>query len=173
MRLIGGHPCGYGIAVHILDSKGRTGQFLIVGKVALAYPYFRRLVGTGVIQHHNSLSIIGESDFHRLLVDVIAERGAEFLDDILAAVGGGILVGAAAVLLTADGNIAGEVGVPVRIGFGAGSHQLTGGKNKATACIVNIIGGVQVEHCTGKVIAGFGVNLVYADFGLFAVIVEF
>ena len=31
MRLIGGYPCGYGIAVHILDSKGRTGQFLVVG----------------------------------------------------------------------------------------------------------------------------------------------
>ena len=59
MRLIGGHPCGYGIAVRILDSKGGAGQFLVVGKVTFAYPHFRWLVGTGVIQHHNSLSIIG------------------------------------------------------------------------------------------------------------------
>ena len=142
MRLIGGHPCGYGIAVHILDSKGGAGQFLIVGKVTFAYPHFRRLVGTGVIQRHNSLSIIGESDFHRLLVDVIAERGAEFLDDVITAVGGGILADAAAVLLAADGNIAIEVGGAVRIGFGAGGYQLTSCKNKAAVCIIDVIGGV-------------------------------
>ena len=104
MRLIGGHPCGYGIAVRILDCKGGAGQFLVVGKVTFAYPHFRRLVGTGVIQHHNSLSIIGESDFHRLLVDVIAERGAEFLDDVITAVGGGVLADAAAVILAANRN---------------------------------------------------------------------
>ena len=173
MRLIGGHPCGYGIAVRILDSKGGAGQFLIVGKVTFAYPHFRRLVGTGVIQHHNSLSIIGESDFHRLLVDVIAERGAEFLDDVITAVGGGVLADAAAVLLAADGNIAIEVGGAVRIGFGAGGYQLTGGKNKAAVRIVNVIGGVQVEHGTGKVFAAFQIGFVDADLCLFALVMEF
>ena len=173
MRLIGGHPCGYGIAVRILDSKGGAGQFLIVGKVTFAYPHFRRLVGTGVIQHHNSLSIIGESDFHRLLVDVIAERGAEFLDDVITAVGGGVLADATAVLLAADGNIAIEVGGAVRIGFGAGGYQLTSCKNKAAVHTVNIVGSVQVEYRTRKVFAGFAVNFVNTYFGLFTVIVKF
>ena len=117
MRLIGGHPCGYGIAVHILDSKGGAGQFLVVGKVALAYPYFRRLIGTSVIQHHDSLSVIGESNLHRLLVDIIAERGAEFLDDVITAVGGGVLADAAAVILAANRNIAVKIGVAVCAGF--------------------------------------------------------
>ena len=173
MRLIGGHPCGYGIAVHVLDSKGGAGQFLIVGKVTFAYPHFRRLVGTGVIQHHNSLSIIGESDFHRLLVDVIAERGAEFLDDVITAVGGGVLADAAAVILAANRNIAVKIGVAVCASFGAGGDQFARCKQQFAICAVNIISRVQVEHCTGKVIAGFGVNLVYADFGLFTVIVKF
>ena len=173
MRLIGGHPCGYGIAVHVLDSKGGAGQFLVVGKVTFAYPHFRRLVGTGVIQHHNSLSIIGESDFHRLLVDVIAERGAEFLDDVITAVGGGVLADAAAVLLAADGNIAIEVGGAVRIGFGAGGDKFARSKQQFAICAVNIISRVQVEYRTGKVFAGFAVNFVNTYFGLFAVIVEF
>ena len=173
MRLIGGHPCGYGIAVHVLDSKGGAGQFLIVGKVTFAYPHFRRLVGTGVIQHHNSLSIIGESDFHRLLVDVIAERGAEFLDDVITAVGGGVLADAAAVILAANGNIAVKIGVAVCAGFGAGGDQFARCKQQFAVNAVNIISRVQVEYCTGKVFAGFAVNLVNADFGFFAVIVEF
>ena len=91
---------------------------------------------------------------------------------LLAAVGGGVLVGATAVLFTADGNIAIEVGGAIRIGFGAGGYQLTGGKNKAAVCIVNVIGGVQVEHGTGKVFAAFQIGFVDADFGLFAVIVD-
>ena len=173
MRLIGGHPCGYGIAVRILDSKGRTGQFLVVGKVTLAYPYFRRLIGTSVIQHHNSLCVIGESNLHRLLVDIIAERGAEFLDDVITAVGGGVLADAAAVILAANRNITVKIGVAVCASFGAGGDKFARSKQQFAVHAVNIVGSVQVEHCTGKVIAGFGVNLVYADFGLFAVIVEF
>ena len=173
MRFIGGHPCGYDVAIHVLDSKCSAGQFFIVGKVTFAYPHFRRFVGTGVIQHHNSLSIIGESDFHRLLVDVIAERGAEFLDDVITAVGGGVLADAAAVILAANRNITVKIGVAVCASFGAGGDKFARSKQQFAVHAVNIVGSVQVEHCTGKVIAGFGVNLVYADFGLFAVIVEF
>ena len=173
MRLIGGHPCGYGIAVRILDSKCSAGQFFIVGKVALAYPHFRRLIGTSVIQHHNSLSVIGESNLHRLLVDIIAERGAEFLDDVITAVGGGVLADAAAVILAANGNIAVKIGVAVCAGFGAGGDQFARCKQQFAVNAVNIISRVQVEYRTGKVFAGFAVNLVNADFGFFAVIVEF
>ena len=173
MRLIGGHPCGYGIAVRILDSKGGAGQFLVVGKVTLAYPHFRRLIGTSVIQHHDSLSVIGESNLHRLLVDVIAERGAEFLDDVITAVGGGVLADAAAVILAANGNIAVKIGVAVCAGFGAGGDQFARCKQQFAVNAVNIISRVQVEYCTGKVFAGFAVNFVNTYFGLFAVIVEF
>ena len=173
MRLIGGHPCGYGIAVRILDSKGGAGQFLVVGKVTLAYPHFRRLIGTSVIQHHDSLSVIGKSNLHRLLVDIIAERGAEFLDDVITAVGGGVLADAAAVILAANGNIAVKIGVAVCAGFGAGGDQFARCKQQFAVNAVNIISRVQVEYCTGKVFAGFAVNLVNADFGFFAVIVEF
>ena len=173
MRLIGGHPCGYGIAVHILDSKGRTGQFLIVGKVTFAYPHFRRLIGTSVIQHHDSLSVIGESDLHRLLVDIIAERGAEFLDDVITAVGGGVLADAAAVILAANRNIAVKIGVAVCASFGAGGDQFARCKQQFSVHTVNIVGSVQVEYRTRKVFAGFAVNFVNADFGLFTVIVKF
>ena len=173
MRFIGGHPCGYDVAIHVLDSKCSAGQFLVVGKVALAYPYFRRFVGTGVIQHHNSLSVIGESNLHRLLVDIIAERGAEFLDDVITAVGGGVLADAAAVILAANRNITVKIGVAVCAGFGAGGDQFARCKQQFAVNAVNIISRVQVEYCTGKVFAGFAVNLVNADFGLFAVIVEF
>ena len=152
---VGGHPAFHNVAVHILNGQSGTGQFLVVGQIALAHPHFGRFVGAGTFQNLHSLAVVGKSNFHRLLVDIIAERGAEFLDDEFAAVGGGILVGAAAVLLTTDGNITIEVGVPVRIGFGAGGYQLTGCKNKATVRIVNIIGGVQVEHGTGEVFAAF------------------
>ena len=103
-------------------------------------------------------------------IAIVAQRGADFFDDIFAAVGGGILVGAAAVLLTADGNIAGKVGVPICIGFGAGGYQLTGCKNAVAIRIVNIIGGVQVEHRPCKIFAGFAVNLVHAHTGFFTVI---
>ena len=82
-------------------------------------------------------------------------------------------MGAAAVLLAADGNIAIEVGDAVRIGFGAGSYQLTGCKNKAAVCIVNVIGGVQVEHGTGKVFAAFQIGFVDANLCLFALVMEF
>ena len=173
MRLIGGHPCGYGIAVRILDCKGCAGQFIVVGKVTFAYPHFRRLVGTGVIQHHNSLSIIGESDFHRLLVDVIAERGAEFLDDVITAVGGGVLANAAAVILAANRNIAVKIGVAVCASFGAGGDQFARCKQQLSVHAVNIVGSVQVEYRTRKVFAGFAVNFVNTYFGLFTVIVKF
>ena len=173
MRLIGGHPCGYGIAVHVLDSKGSAGQFLVVGKVTFAYPHFRRLVGTGVIQHHDSLSVIGESNLHRLLVDVIAERGAEFLDDVITAVGGGVLADAAAVILAANRNIAVKIGVAVCASFGAGGDQFARCKQQFSVHTVNIVGSVQVEYRTRKVFAGFAVNFVNTYFGLFAVIVEF
>ena len=173
MRLIGGHPCGYGIAVHVLDSKGGAGQFLIVGKVTFAYPHFRRLVGTGVIQHHNSLSIIGESNLHRLLVDIIAERGAEFLDDVITAVGGGVLADAAAVILAANRNIAVKIGVAVCASFGAGGDQFARCKQQFSVHTVNIVGSVQVEYRTRKVFAGFAVNFVNTYFGLFTVIVKF
>ena len=170
---VGGHPRGHHIALCILNGQSGTGQFLVVGQIALAHPHFGRLVGAGAFQNLHSLPVVGKGDFQRLFVDIVTQRGANFLDDILAAVGGGILVGAAAILLAADGNIAIEVGDAVRIGFGAGSHQLTGGKNKAAVCIVNVIGGVQVEHGTGKVFAAFQIGFVDADFGLFALVMEF
>ena len=170
---VGRYPAFYNISVRVFNAQSGTGQFLIVGQIALAHPHFGGFVGAGAFQNLHSLPVIGKGDFYRVFVDIVTQRGADFLDDILAAVGGGILVGAAAVLLTADGNIAGKVGVPVRIGFGAGSHQLTGGKNKATVCIVNIIGGVQVEHGTCKVLAAFQIGFVDADLCLFALVMEF
>ena len=170
---VGGYPAFHNVAVHILNGQSGTGQFLVIGQIALAYPHFGGFVGTGAFQNTHSLPVVGKGDFHGFFVDIVAQRGTDFLDDILAAVGGGVLVGAAAVLFTADGNIAIEVGGAIRIGFGAGGYQLTGGKNKAAVCIVNVIGGVQVEHGTGKVFAAFQIGFVDADFGLFAVIVEF
>ena len=155
-----------------MNGQSGTGQFLIVGQIALAHPHFGRFVGAGALQNLHSLPIIGKGDFHRIFVDIVAQRGADFLGDVFAAVGGSVLVGAAAVLLAADGNIAIEVGGAVCIGFRAGGHQLTGGKNKAAVCIVNIIGGVQVKHGTGKIFAGFAVDLIHAHTGLFAVIIE-
>ena len=64
-------------------------------------------------------------------------------------------MGAAAVLLTTDGNIAIEVGSAVFIGFGAGGYQITGCKDKFAVRIVNVIGGVQVEHSTSEVLTAF------------------
>ena len=156
-----------------MNAQSGTGQFFVIGQIALAHPHFARLVGADALQNLHSLSIVGKGDFHGFFVDIVAQRGTDFLDDILAAVGGGVLVGAAAVLFTADGNIAIEVGGTIRIGFGAGGYQLTGGKNKAAVCIVNVIGGVQVEHGTGKVFAAFQIGFVDADFGLFALVMEF
>ena len=173
MGCVGGYPAFHNVAVHILNGQSGTGQFFVIGQIALAHPHFGRLVGAGALQNLHRLAVVGKGDFHRLFVDIVTQRGADFPDDILAAVGGGILVGAAAILLAADGNIAIEVGDAVRIGFGAGSYQLTGCKNKAAVCIVNVIGGVQVEHGTGKIFAAFQIGFVDADFGLFAVIVEF
>ena len=170
---VGGYPAFYNISVRVFNAQSGTGQFLVVGQIALAYPHFGRFVGAGAFQNLHSLAVVGKGDFHGLFVDIVTQRGADFLDDILAAVGGGILVGAAAVLFAADGNIAIEVGVPVRIGFGAGSHQLTGGKNKAAVRIVNIIGGVQVEHGTCKIFAAFQIGFVDADLCLFALVMEF
>ena len=170
---VGRYPAFYNISVSVFNGQSGTGQFLVVGQIALAHPHFGRFVGAGAFQNLHRLAVVGKGDFHGFFVDIIAQRGANFLDDVLAAVGGSVLVGAAAVLLTADGNIAGKVGVPVRIGFGAGSHQLTGGKNKATVCIVNIIGGVQVKHSTGEILAAFQVSFVDADLCLFALVMEF
>ena len=170
---VGGHPAFHNVAVSVFNGQSGTGQFLVIGQIALAYPHFGGFVGAGAFQNLHRLAVVGKGDFHRLFVDIVTQRGADFPDDILAAVGGGILVGAAAILLAADGNIAIEVGDAVRIGFGAGSHQLTGGKNKAAVCIVNVIGGVQVEHGTGKVFAAFQIGFVDADFGLFALVMEF
>ena len=170
---VGRYPAFYNISVSVFNGQSRTGQFLVVGQIALAYPHFGRFVGAGAFQNLHRLAVVGKGDFHQFFVDIVTQRGADFLNEILAAVGGGVLVGAAAVLFTADGNIAGKVGVPVRIGFGAGSHQLTGGKNKATVCIVNVIGGVQVEHGTGKVFAAFQIGFVDADLCLFALVIEF
>ena len=122
MGCVGGHPRGHHIALCILNGQSGTGQFLVIGQIALAYPHFGGFVGAGAFQNLHRLAVVGKGDFHRLFVDIVTQRGADFLDDILAAVGGGILVGAAAVLFAADGNIAGKVGVPVRIGFGAGGY---------------------------------------------------
>ena len=170
---VGRYPRGHHIAICILNGQSGPGQFPVVGQIALAHPHFGGFVGAGALQNLHSLPVVGKDDFHGFFVDIVTQRGADFPDEILAAVGGGILVGAAAVLLTADGNITGKVGVPICIGFGAGGYQLTGCKNKAAVCIVNVIGGVQVEHGTGKVFAAFQIGFVDADFGLFAVIVEF
>ena len=170
---VGRYPAFYNISVRVFNAQSGTGQFLIVGQIALAHPHFCRLVGAGAFQDLHSLAVVGKSNFHRLFVDIVAQRGADFLDEIFAAVGGIVLVGAAAVIFAADGNIAIEVGGSVSIGFGAGSHQLTGGKNAVAICIVNIIGGIQVEHGTCKVFATFQVGFVDADLCLFALVMEF
>ena len=170
---VGGHPAFHNVAVSVFNGQSGTGQFLVVGQIALAHPHFGGFVGAGAFQNLHSLPVAGKGDFHGFFIDIVAQRGADFFGDVVAAVGGGILVGAAAVLLAADGNIAIEVGGAIRIGFGAGGYQLTGGKNKAAVCIVNVIGGVQVEHGTGKVFAAFQIGFVDADFGLFALIMEF
>ena len=170
---VGGHPRSHHIAICIFNGQGSTGQFLVVGQIALAHPHFGGFVGAGALQNLHSLPVVGKGDFHRFFIDIVAQRGADFFDDILAAVGGGILVGAAAILFAADGNIAIEVGGAVRIGFGAGGYQLTGCKNKAAVRIINVIGGVQVEHGTCKVFAAFQISFVDADFCLFALVMEF
>ena len=170
---VGRYPRGHHIAICIFDAQSGTGQFLVVGQIALAYPHFGGFVGAGAFQNLHSLPVVGKGDFHGLFVDIVAQRGADFLDDILAAVGGCILVGAAAVLFAADGNIAIEVGGAVSIGFGAGGYQLTGCKNKAAVRIVDVIGGVQVKHGTGEVFAAFQVGFVDADLCLFALVMEF
>ena len=156
-----------------MNAQSGTGQFLVIGQIALAHPHFGGFVGAGAFQNLHSLPVIGKGDFHRLFVDIVAQRGANFFGNVFATVGGGVLVGAAAVLFTADGNIAGKVGVPICIGFGAGGYQLTGCKNKAAVCIVNIIGGVQVKHSTGEILAAFQVGFVDADFCPFALVMEF
>ena len=173
MGFVGGHPCGYDAAVHVLDNKGRAGKFLVIGEVTFADKHFCGLVGAGVVQHHQRFAVIGESDLHRLLVDIVAERGADFLDDVISAVGGGVLVGTTTVVFTANGNITVKIGVPICIAFGAGGYQVARYKQQFTVCAVNIIGSVEIEHCTGKVFAGFTVNLVNTDFGPLALIVEF
>ena len=152
---VGRYPAFYHISVRVLNAQSGTGQFLVVGQIALAYPHFGRFVGTGTLQNLHSLPVIGKGDFHGFFVDIVTLRGAQLLNDILAAVGGGILVGAAAVLFAANGNIAIEVGVAFSIGFGAGGYQVTGCKSKAAVCIVNVIGGVQVKHGTGEIFAAF------------------
>ena len=169
---VGRYPAFYNISVRVFNAQSGTGQFLVVGQIALAHPHFGGFVGAGAFQNLHSLPVVGKGDFHQFFVDIVTQRGADFLNEVLAAVGGGILVGAAAVLFAADGNIAGKVGVPVRIGFGAGGYQLTGHKNKVAVRIVNIIGGVQVEHGTCKIFAGFAVDLVHAHMGFFAVIIK-
>ena len=170
---VGGYPRCHHIAICIFNGQSGTGQFLVIGQIALAHPHFGGFVGAGAFQDPHSFAVVGKGDFHRLFVDIVAQWGADFLDDILAAVGGGVLVGAAAVLFTADGNIAIEVGSAVSIGFGADGYQLTGCKNKDAVCIVNVIGGVQVEHGTGKIFAAFQVGFIDADLCLFALVMEF
>ena len=170
---VGGHPTFHNVAVRVFNAQSGTGQFLVVGQIALADPHFGGFVGAGAFQNLHRLAVVGKGDFHRIFVDIVTQRGANFLDDILATVGGGILVGAAAVLLAADRNIAIEVGSAVFIGFGTGGYQLTGGKNTVAICIVNIIGGVQVKHSTGEVFAAFQIGFVDADLCLFALVMEF
>ena len=96
----------------------------------------------------------------------------QLLDKVIAAVGRGIQSVTLAVPLTADGNIAVEIGVAIRNSLGTGGNQITGREQLVTVYVVDVITGVQVEHGTGQIFAGFLIDLVHTHAGMLTVIIE-
>ena len=172
VRCIGGNPGVNDVVLRIPDDQRRTGQFLVVCQITLAYPHFSRLVGTGAVQYLQDLAVIGEGDIHLCIVEIIAQRGAQLTDNVIAAVGRGIQSVTLAVPLTADGNIAVEIGVAVRNSLGTGGNQITGREQLVAVHVVDVITGVQVEHSTGQIFAGFLIDLVHTHAGMLTVIIE-
>ena len=172
VRRIGRYPGVNDVVLCILDDQRCTGQFLVVGQIALAYPHFSRLVGAGIVQYLQNLAVIGEGDIHLCIIEIVSQRGAQLADKVIAAVGRGIQSVTLAVPLAADGNIAVEIGVAVRISLGTGGNQITGREQLVTVHVVDVITGVQVEHSTGQIFAGFLIDLVHTHAGMLTVIVE-
>ena len=172
VRRIGRYPGVNNIVLRILDNQRRTGQFLVVCQISLTHPHFSRLVGAGAVQYLQNLAVIGEGDIHLCIVEIVSLRGAQLADKVIAAVGRGIQSVTLAVPLAADGNIAVEIGVAVRNGLGTGGNQITGREQLVTVYVVDVITGVQVEHGTGQIFAGFRIDLVHTHAGMLTVIVE-
>ena len=172
VRRIGGNPGVNDVVLCILDDQRRTGQFLVVGQIALAYPHFSRLVGAGIVQYLQNLAVIGEGDIHLCIIEIVSQRGAQLADKVIAAVGRGIQPLTLAVPLAADGNIAVEIGVAVCNGLGTGGNQITGREQLITVHVVDVIAGVQVEHSTGQIFVGFLIDLVHTHAGMLTVIIE-
>ena len=172
VRRVGGYPGVNDVVLGILDDQRRTGQFLVVGQIALAYPHFSRLVGAGIVQYLQDLAVIGEGDIHLCIIEIVSQRGAQLADKVIAAVGRGIQPVTLAVPLAADGNIAVEIGVAIRNSLGTGGNQITGREQLVTVHVVDVITGVQVEHSTSQIFAGFLIDLVHTHAGMLTVIVE-
>ena len=172
VRCIGGNPGVNNVVLRILDDQRSTGQFFIVGQISLTHPHFSRLVGAGAVQYLQNLAVIGEDDIHLCIVEIIAQRGAQLADKVIAAVGRGIQPVTLAIPLAADGDIAVEIGVAVRNGLGTGTDQITGREQLVTVNVVDVITGVQVKHSTSQIFAGFLIDLVHTHAGMLTVIVE-
>ena len=172
VRRVGGYPGVNNVVLRILDDQRSTGQFLIDGQISLAYPHFSRLVGAGIVQYLQNLAVIGEGDIHLCIIEIISQRGAQLADKVIAAVGRGIQPVTLAVPLAADGNIAVEIGVAICNGLGTGGNQITGREQLVAVHVVDVITGVQVEHGTGQIFAGFLIDFVHTYAGMLTVIVE-
>ena len=172
VQRVGGYPGVNDVVLGILDDQCRTWQFFIVGQISLAYPHFSRLVGAGAVQHLQDFAVIGEDDIHLCIIEIVSQRGAQLADKVIATVGRGIQSVTLAVPLAADGNIAVEIGVAVRNSLGTGGNQITGREQLVTVNVVDVITGVQVEHSTGQIFAGFMIDLVHTHAGMLTVIVE-
>ena len=172
VRRIGGNPGVHNVVLRILDNQRSTGQFFIVGQIALAHPHFSRLVGAGIVQYLQDFAVIGEGNIHLCIIEIVSLRGAQLADKVIAAVGRGIQSVTLAVPLAADGNIAVEIGVAIRNGLGTGGNQITGREQLAAVHVVDVIAGVQVEHGTGQIVTGLRIDLVHTYAGMLTVIVE-
>ena len=73
---VGRYPAFYNISVRVFNAQSGTGQFFVIGQIALAYPHFGRFVGAGALQNLHNLPVVGKGDFHRRFVDIVAQRGA-------------------------------------------------------------------------------------------------
>ena len=172
VRCIGGNPGVHNVVLRIFDDQRSTGQLFVVGQIPLAYPQLGRLVGAGAVQNLQNLAVVVEGDIHLCIVEIIAQRGAQLADKVIAAVGRGIQSVTLAVPLAADGNIAVEIGVAVRNSLGTGGNQITGREQLVAVHVVDVITGVQVEHGTGQIVTGLRIELVHTHAGMLTVIVE-
>ena len=172
VRRVGGYPGVNNVVLRILDDQRSTGQLLVVCQISLTHPHFSRLVGAGIVQYLQHIAVIGECDIHLCIVEIIAQRGAQLADKVIAAVGRGIQSVTLAVPLAADGNIAVEIGVAACNGLGTGTDQITGREQLVTVNVVDVITCVQVEHSTSQIFAGFLIDLVHTHAGMLTVIIE-